>query len=52
MRKKLYLVKYEVIATTAKKALETRGIVCEVILAEEKNWPEITPKKLGFKNKK
>lgn len=51
MRKKLFLVKREVIASSLKKALEGKGIVYEVVVTEEKNWPEVK-KKLGFKNKK
>ena len=50
MRLKLYLVKREVVATSLKKALENKGIVYEVCLADEKSWPE-NKKKIGFKKK-
>ena len=39
-KKKMYLVKYEVIASTVKEALRKKGQVYEVSLADEKNWPE------------
>lgn len=48
--KKLYLVKREVIATSLAKALTASGHVYEIVLAEEKSWPENKKKdKLGFK---
>lgn len=49
MRKKLYLVKYEVVATSLKRALDSKGHVYEVVLAEEKSWPEESKKRVGFK---
>lgn len=52
MRNKLYLVKYEVIATSIKRALQTRGIVYEVSCTDKKEWPEEkTKKKVGFDKK-
>lgn len=47
--KKLYLVKREVIATSMEKALHARGTVYEVVIAEEKSWPQ-SRKKVGFDN--
>lgn len=44
----MYLVKYEVIATSLKRAMRTKGVVYEVVVAEEKFWPE-EKKKVGFK---
>ncbi len=52
MRKKMYIVKYEVIATSIKRAIKTRGIIYEVSVAEEKFWPPLKDKKTGFKPKK
>lgn len=52
MRPKMYLVKREVIATSIKNALSQRGNIYEIVLADEKNWPEQKKKKVtGFKNK-
>ena len=51
MRKKLYLVKYEVIATSIERAIKTRGRIYEISEADEKMWP-VEPKKVGFINKK
>lgn len=47
-KKKMYLVKREVIATTVEKALKAKGHVYEVTLADEKSWPQEKTKKLGF----
>ncbi len=52
MRKKLYLVKREVIATTLKAALKTQGHVYEIVLADEKLWPDQPKPKTGFNQKK
>ena len=48
----MYLVKYEVIATSIEKALKTRGHIYEVTLANEKDWPVEKKPKLGFKQNK
>ena len=48
MRKKLYLLKYEVIATSIKQAMKSKGTLYEVTLTEEKSWP-IESKNTGFK---
>lgn len=45
MRQKLYLVKREVIATSIKSALSKQGVIYEVVLADEKSWPEPKVKK-------
>jgi hypothetical protein len=52
MRKKLFLVKYEVIATTMEHAIKTarKGSIYEISLADEKSWP-VEKKELGFKDK-
>ena len=53
MKQKLYLVKREVVATSLKSALTRPGHVYEIVLADEKNWPEQKKKnKLGFSKKK
>lgn len=46
----MYLVKREVIATSIEKALKAKGHIYEIILAEEKEWPE-EKNKVGFKIK-
>lgn len=52
MRQKLFLVKREVVATSIKQALSKQGTVYEVVLADEKSWPEqILKNKLGFNKK-
>jgi len=51
MRRKLYLVKREVIATSMENALKARGRIYEVIMTKEKNWP-VDNKKVGFDNRK
>lgn len=52
-KRKMYLVRYEVIATSVKAALKTRGIVCDITVAEERFWPQEDKKNkkinLGFK---
>ena len=49
MRKKLFLVKHEVVAKTVQEALRIgKGTVYEVVLAEEKSWPEDEKKVEGF----
>ena len=52
MRKKLYLVKREVIATSIERAVYSKGVVYEVVCTEEKNWPEEKKKLAGFKKLK
>jgi hypothetical protein len=47
--KKLYLVKREVIATSIKNTLTTKGVVYEVQITDEKMWPDNKKKELGFK---
>lgn len=52
MRQKLFLVKREVVATSIKQALSKQGNVYEIVLADEKNWPEEKKKQIkGFKKK-
>lgn len=51
MRKKLYLVKREVVATNIRQAMIAKGIIYEIVVTEQKDWPEIKNKKLGFKKK-
>lgn len=52
MKKKLYLVKREVWATNVEHALVTKGVVYEVVLAEDRLQPENQPKPIkGFENK-
>jgi len=52
MRQKLYLVKREVVANSIKEALTRPGHIYEVVLADEKNWPELKKKNIGFKKQK
>ena len=47
-KKKMYLVKREVIATSAEKAIRAKGVVYEVTLAEDKVQPPEEKPKLGF----
>lgn len=52
-KQKMYLVRYEVIATSVKQALRTRGIVSDIQVADEKFWPQNKKtEQLGFKDKK
>lgn len=46
----MYFVKREVIATTLDKAIKGRGEIYEVVVADEKYWPEIK-EKLGYNKK-
>jgi len=46
-KKKMYLVKREIIATSIEKALKGKGHIYEIVLAEEKNWP-LPETKTGF----
>jgi hypothetical protein len=48
MKKKLYLVKREVLATSAEQAIHGKGKVYCVELAEDKFQPEEKKDKLGF----
>lgn len=52
LRKKLWLVKREVIATSLKRALQAQGTVYAIELTEEKQWPEFTQAIPGFKHGK
>lgn len=52
MRQKLYIVKYEVKATSLRRALNTRGELCEIFCTDKKEWPEEKTKETGFKLKK
>lgn len=47
----MYLVKYEVIATSMKQAMTKRGHLYEISLASKSEWPEDKPKKVGFNKK-
>ena len=47
-KKKMYLVKREVIATSVERAIHTKGVVYEVTLAEDKVQPLEEKPKLGF----
>lgn len=51
MKKKMYLVKREVIATSIEKAIHGKGIIYEVTLADEKSWPDEKKKAVGFRKK-
>ncbi len=48
MKKKLYLVKREVLATSVAQALIARGEIYEVSLAADNLQPVIKKKSLGF----
>lgn len=48
-KKKLYLVKREVLAGSLKEAMSKHGEIYEITLAEEKFQPEDTPEVKGFK---
>ena len=47
-RKKLYLVKREVVATSVREALRARGTVYEVCITKEEEWPTEKVKVNGF----
>ena len=51
-KKKLYLVKREVFATSVKKAMMERGTIYEIQLADEKYQPQEEKESAGFKTKK
>ena len=48
MKKKLYLVKREVYAANIQKAAESRGVIYEITLAEDKLQPEDKSETKGF----
>ena len=53
MRKKMYLVKYEVFATSLKQALTSKErSVYEVSLTDEKSWKPLKNKDIGLNKKK
>lgn len=51
MKKRLWLVSREVLATTAEKAAQCQGSVYRIELAADANQPESKGKKTGFKRK-
>ena len=52
MKKKLWIVKREVLATTVEKAIHaSRGRIYGVEEADEKYQPQESGKKIGFKKK-
>lgn len=50
MKKRMYLVKREVIATSMAKAIVGRGKVYEITLADDKFQPKDPSPRVGFKS--
>lgn len=52
LEKKLWYVKREVVAASLKEAYLNKGVVYEIVLADENRWPENKKRASGFHNEK